>query len=49
MNPQGGVLPKILSGGVLHGSQNPDPISDQNIWFSIPFSRWLEAAFNRII
>ena len=26
-----GVLPKILGGGVLHGSQNPEPISDQNI------------------
>ena len=23
-----GVLPKILGGGVPHGSQNPDPISD---------------------
>ena len=27
----GGVLPKILGGGVPHGSQNPDPISDQNV------------------
>ena len=27
----GGVLPNILGGGVLHGSQNPDPISDQNV------------------
>ena len=26
-----GVLPKILGGGVPYGSQNPDPISDQNI------------------
>ena len=25
------VLPKILGGGVPHGSQNPNPISDQNI------------------
>ena len=23
----GGVLPKIMGGGVPHGSQNPDPIS----------------------
>ena len=23
--------PKVLGGGVLHGSQNPDLISDQNI------------------
>ena len=27
-----GILPKILGGGVPHGSQNFDPISDQNIW-----------------
>ena len=27
----GGVLPNILGGGVAHGSQNPDPISDQNV------------------
>ena len=27
----GEVLPKILGRGVPHGSQNPDPISDQNI------------------
>ena len=26
----GGVLQGILSGGVLPGSPNPDPISDQN-------------------
>ena len=25
------LLPKSLGGGVPHGSQNPDPISDQNI------------------
>ena len=27
---RGGVLLGILSGGVLPGSPNPDPISDQN-------------------
>ena len=27
------VLPNILGGGVPHGSQNPDPVSDQNILF----------------
>ena len=27
----GGGLPKILGVGVPHGSQNPDPISDQKI------------------
>ena len=26
-------------GGVPHGSQNPDPISDQHIWFFIPLFR----------
>ena len=35
-HPPRGVLPNILDGGVLHCSQNPDPISDQNIWFFIP-------------
>ena len=29
--PPRGVLPNILGGGVPHGSQNPDPISDQNV------------------
>ena len=27
----GGVFPKVLGGGVPHGCQNPDPISDQNV------------------
>ena len=41
----GGVaLPKILVRGVPHGSQNPDPISDQTILFSIPIFRPLEVA-----
>ena len=44
------VLPnERLGGGVPHGSQNPDPISDQNILFSRPFFRPIEAAFNRAI
>ena len=30
-NPGGGVLPNILGVSVPHGSQNPDPISDQNV------------------
>ena len=38
-NFPGGVLPNILDGGVPHGSQTPDPISDQNIWFFRPFFR----------
>ena len=33
------ILPNILGGGVPHGSQNPDPISDQNVWFCIPLFR----------
>ena len=31
LTPWVGVLPTILGGGVPHGSQKPDPISDQNI------------------
>ena len=30
----GGVLLGILGGGVPPGSSNPDPISDQEMWFS---------------
>ena len=35
---KGGIhlLAKILGGDVPHGSQNPDPISDQNILFAKP-------------
>ena len=32
-----GVLPKKLGGGVWHASWNPYPISDQNLWFSLPY------------
>ena len=31
----GGVLPEKLGGGVQH----PSPISDQNLWFSLPYFR----------
>ena len=31
--------PHNFGGGVPHGSQNPDPISDQNILFFIPLSK----------
>ena len=31
---EGGVLLGILGGGVPPGSSNPDPISDQKMWFS---------------
>ena len=34
----GGGLLGIRGGGVLPGSPNPDPISDQNMPFSIPIS-----------
>ena len=34
----GGVLLGILGGGVPLGSSNPDPISDQKMFFPHPFS-----------
>ena len=39
-----GVLLGILGGGVLPGSPNPDPISDQKMSFSTPVFRpdWLQ-------
>ena len=33
------VLLEILGGGVLPGSSNPDPISDQTMYFSAPVFR----------
>ena len=33
----GGVLPKKLGRGVRPASQNPYPIYDQNLWFSLPY------------
>ena len=35
----GGVLIIFLGGGVPPGPENPNPISDQNIRFSIPYFR----------
>ena len=36
----GGVLPeKKMGGGVRQASWNPYPISDQNLWFSLPYFR----------
>ena len=32
-----GVLPEKLAGDVGHASWNPYPISDQNLWFSLPY------------
>ena len=37
--PGGGVFPEKLGGGVRHASWNPYPISDQNLWFSLPYFR----------
>ena len=33
----GGVLPEKLGGGVRPTSQNPYPIYDQNLRFSLPY------------
>ena len=37
--PGGGTLRKIGWGYVRHVSWNPYPISDQNLWFSLPYLR----------
>ena len=34
-----GLLPEKLGGDVRHASWNPYPISDQNLWFSLPYFR----------
>ena len=34
-----GVLPEKLGRGMRHASWNPYPISDQNLWFSLPCFR----------
>jgi len=33
----GGVLPEKFGGVVRHASQNPYPINDQNLRFSLPY------------
>jgi len=33
------VLPEKLGGGVRPASQNPYPIYDQNLWYSLPYLR----------
>ena len=33
------VLPEKLGGGVWPASQNPYPIYDQNLWYSLPYLR----------
>ena len=37
--PGGGVLPEKLGGGVRPASQNPYPIYDQNLRYSLSYSR----------
>ena len=37
--PSRGILPEKMGRGVRHSSWNPYPISDQNLWFSLPFFR----------
>ena len=37
--PHGGVLQEKLGGGVRHSSWNRYPISDQNLWISLPYFR----------
>ena len=37
--PHGGVLQEQLGGGVRHSSWNRYPISDQNLWISLPYFR----------
>ena len=32
-----GILPEKLGGGEQPTSQNPYPIYDQNLWFSLPY------------
>ena len=34
-----GLLPEKLGGGVQHPSWNASPISDQNLWFFLPYFR----------
>ena len=34
---QGGVLPEKLGGGVWPASQNPYPIYDENLRYSLPY------------
>ena len=43
----GGVLPKKLGRGVRPASQNPYPIYDQNLWFSVPYL-WPDQKFDTL-
>ena len=39
-------LPEKLGGGVRHASWNPYPISDQNLWFSLPYDTYTVVGVN---
>ena len=43
----GGVLPEKFGRGVRPASQNPYPISDQNLWFSLPYL-WPDQKFDTL-
>ena len=43
----GGVLPEKLGRGVRPASQNPYPIYDQNLWFSLPYL-WPDQKFDTL-
>jgi len=46
--PGGGVLPETFGRGVRPASQNPYPIYDQNLRFSLPYL-WPDQKFDLII
>ena len=43
----GGVLPEKFGRGVRPASQNPYPIYDQNLWFSLPYL-WPDQKFDTL-
>ena len=43
----GGVLPEKLGWGVRPVSQNPHPIYDQNLWYSLPYL-WPDQKFETL-
>ena len=45
--PGGGVLPEKLGVSVRTASQNPYPIYDQNLRYSLPYS-WLDQKFETL-
>ena len=45
--PGGGVLPEKMGRGARPASQNPYPIYDQNLWFSLPYL-WPDQKFDTL-